>query len=331
MAASPIPTADPLVRRPFGQTGLAVPPLAVGCAPLGDMPEAFGYGVPEEQALATLRAAFASPIPFIDTAALYGDGESERRVGRAVTELGGLPPDAFLQTKAGRDPSTNDFSGETVKRRLERSLHLLGVDRFAVVYLHDPEHTTFAAAMAPGGPVEVLRRYQEQGVIAHLGVAAGPIPLEIRYLETGLFAAVITHNRHTLLNRSAEPLLAFAAARGIALLNAAPYASGLLAKGPDAGARYVYQDAPPATLDRLRRIAEACDRHAVPLAAAALQFSTRDPRVTATIVGMSRPERLDQTLALLRHPIPVALWPELDALGADLDDPESTRFQRAEG
>lgn len=321
---------DPFTRRPFGQTGLSVPPLAVGCAPIGDMPEAFGYGVPEDQALATIRAAFASPIPYIDTAALYGDGESERRVGLVIRELGGLPPNAVLQTKAGRDPKTGDFSGDTVKRRFERSLTLLGLDHIAIVYLHDPEHTTFAQAMAPGGPVDVLQRYQEQGVIGHLGVAGGPIPLEIRYVETGLFAAVITHNRYTLINRSADPLLDLAAARGLAVLNAAPYGSGVLVKGPDAYPRYAYQQASPEMVSRIRHLTEICDRHGVPLAAAALQFSTRDPRITATIVGMSHPDRLAQTLALASQPIPDALWPELDALGADQDDPEADRFVRAE-
>ncbi len=319
-------TADPLARRPFGQTGLLVPPIAVGCAPLGDMPDAFAYGVPEDRALATLRAALDSPIPYLDTAAWYGDGESERRVGLVLRERGGLPQGAVLQTKAGRDPDTDDFSGETVKRRFERSLQLLGLDRVAIVYLHDPEHTPFARAMAPGGPVDVLRQYQEQGVIAHLGVAAGPIPLEIRYLETGLFDAVITHNRFTLINRSAAPLLDLAHARGLALLNAAPYGSGVLAKGPDAYPRYAYQQADPQTIDRVRRLAAICHRHGVPLAAAALQFSTRDPRVTATIVGMSRPERLQETLDLLRHPIPDALWPEIDAVPHDSADPESSRF-----
>ena len=317
---------DLFARRPFGQTGLNVPPLAVGCAPIGDMPEAFGYGVPEGQALATVRAAFASPIPYIDTAALYGDGESERRVGLVLRELGGLPANAILQTKAGRDPKTNDFSGETVKRRFERSLALLGLDHIAIVYLHDPEHTTFAQAMAPGGPVDVLRRYQEQGVIDHLGVAGGPIPLEIRYVETGLFAAVITHNRYTLINRSAAPLLDLAAARGLAVLNAAPYGSGVLAKGPDAYPRYAYQQASPEMVARVRRLAEICDRYGVPLAAAALQFSTRDSRITSTVVGMSAPERIQQTLDLLRHPIPDALWPELAAVPADTADPEVNRW-----
>ncbi len=330
MAASTIET-DPLARRPFGRTGLSVPPIALGCAPLGDMPETFDYGVPEDRALATIRATLDSPIPYLDTAASYGDGESERRVGLVLAERGGLPAGAVLQTKAGRDPKTDDYSGETVKRRFERSLQLLGVDRLETVFLHDPEHTPFAAAMAPGGPVEVLRSYQEQGVIGHLGVAPGPIALAIRYAETGLFAAVITHNRWTLINRSAAPLLDLAAERGLALLNAAPYGSGVLAKGVDAYPRYAYQTADAETVECIRRLEEICARHGVPLAAAALQFSTRDPRVTSTIVGMSRPERVAETLALLQHPIPDALWPEVDAVPHDTADPEASRFpSRAE-
>src|SRR5215207_8302438 len=87
-----------LARRPFGKTGLMVPPIAIGCAPLGDMKDTFQYSVTEENAVATIRAALASPIDHIDTAALYGDGESERRVGLALRELGGLPVGAILQT-----------------------------------------------------------------------------------------------------------------------------------------------------------------------------------------------------------------------------------------
>ena len=146
-----------LERRTFGSTPLMVPPIAVGCAPMGNMVDTFLYAVTEEDAVATIREAMAGPINYIDTAALYGDGESERRVGLAIKELGGLPDDAVLQTKQGRDPQTNDYSGETVKRRMERSLQLLGVDRVDIVYLHDAEWTTFEEAMAPGGPVPVLQ------------------------------------------------------------------------------------------------------------------------------------------------------------------------------
>jgi len=320
--------ADPLARKPFGQTGLLVPPVAVGCAPIGNMPEAFAYGVAEEDALATIRAALDSPIPYIDTAALYGDGESERRVGIVLRERGGLPENAFLQTKQGRNPKNDDYSGETVKRGMERSLELLGVDRIEVVYLHDQEWTTFDEAFAPGGPVEVLQQFRDQGAIGHLGVAGGPIPVQIQYIETGLFDAVIHHNRYTLLNRSAEPLIDAAAARGMAVLNAAPYGSGMLVKGPDAYPRYAYQQASPEMIDRVRRYAAVAERHGVPLPAVALQFSTRDPRITATIVGMSRPERIAQTIRFLTTPIPDALWDEIAEIPFDTNDPEEYRFKR---
>src|SRR5690606_39043010 len=108
-----------LARRTFGNTSLEVPPVAMGCAPLGSMEDTFLYAVPEDEAIATVKAALASPFDYIDTAALYGDGVSEARVGMALKELGGLPEGAVLQTKAGRDPADNNFRGETVKRRFE--------------------------------------------------------------------------------------------------------------------------------------------------------------------------------------------------------------------
>jgi D-threo-aldose 1-dehydrogenase len=262
----------------------------------------------------------------VDTAAAYGDGESERRIGRVLREFGGLPAGAVLATKADRDLRTGEFSGEQIRRSVERSLRLLGLDRLQIVYLHDPEHTTFPAAMAPGGPVEVLLGFKGQGLIQHVGIAGGPVDLLMRFVETGAFQAVVTHNRYTLLNRTAEPLLELATQRGLAVLNAAPYGSGLLAAGPDRYARYAYQDAPTDLVERTRQIEQLCRGFGVPLAAAALQFSLRDPRLTSTIVGVSRPERLEDTLRLMKHPVPDELWPALAPFGAWDDDPERGRW-----
>jgi D-threo-aldose 1-dehydrogenase len=306
---------DVALRRPLGSTGLSVSPLCVGCAPLGDMPETFEYGVDEDRAFQTLEAVFESPINFLDTAASYGDGESERRIGEVLKRRGGLPEGVVLATKADRDLQTGEFSGEQMRRSVERSLKLLGLDRLQLVYLHDPEHERFEHLMAPGGAVEVLRDLKDEGVIEHLGVAGGPIDMEIRYVETGLFEAVITHNRYTLVDRSAEPLLDVAAERGVALLNAAPYGSGILAKGPDAYARYAYEEAPQEMVERVRAMQEACREFGVPLAAAALQFSMRDPRVASTIVGMSRPERVEQTLELAAFTVPDELRERLNRSG----------------
>ena len=307
---------EPSSRRRLGKTGLSVSPICIGCASLGDMPETFDYSVSERQARETLRAVFGSEINFLDTAASYGDGESERRIGGVLREMGGLPEGVVLATKADRDLQSGDFSGAQMRRSVERSLNLLGLEKLQLLYLHDPEHESFEHMMSPGGPVEALVSLKEEGIVEHLGVAGGPIDFMIRLVETGLFEAAITHNRYTLVEQSAEPLLDVAAERGVALLNAAPYGSGILAKGPDSYSRYAYGEAPKELVDRVRKMQEACREHDVPLAAAALQFSTHDPRVASTIVGVSRPERVGQTLELATHPIPDELWERLDTISA---------------
>jgi D-threo-aldose 1-dehydrogenase len=318
----------PMPRRPLGPTGLMVTPVCLGCAPLGDMPDTFAYSVPEDRAGATLRAAFTGPINFIDTAASYGDGEAERRIGLALQELGGVPEGVVLATKADRDLHTGDFSGDQMRRSVERSLRLMGLEKLQLVYLHDPEHSTFGAITAPGGALDVLVRLKEEGVIEHLGVAGGPIDMSVAYVETGAFEVAITHNRYTLINRSAEPLLQATAARGLALVNAAPYGSGMLAKGPEAYPRYAYQQAPPEMIEKVRRLDAICGRHGIPLAAAALQFSLRDPRVHSTIVGMTRPERIAQTVELANTAIPDECWAELEAIAdPQRDDPEARRWR----
>jgi D-threo-aldose 1-dehydrogenase len=278
------------------------------------MPETFAYEVAEEQALATIRAIFARPITFVDTAASYGDGESERRIGIVLRELRGLPPGFVLATKADRNLQTGDFSGAQMRRSVERSLKLLGLEQLQLLYLHDPEHISFEQAMAPGGPVEVLQRCKEEGLIAHLGVAGGPIDLMKRFVETDLFEAAISHNRYTLLNTEADSFWDVCAQHHVAAVNAAPYGSGILVKGPDAYPRYMYEDAPVSMVARARRLQTACERYHVPLAAAALQFSLREPRITSTIVGLSRPERLAETLRAAQWPIPADLWDDLDRI-----------------
>ena len=316
-----------LQSRPLGNTGLLVTPLCFGCASLGDMPETFGFSVAKDQAHETLRAAFESPVNFLDTAASYGNGESEARIGEVLRELGGVPPGYVIATKADRDLSIGDFSGEQMRRSVERSLRLLRLDRLPLLYLHDPEHASYEEIMSPGGAVEVLVGLTEEGIIEHLGVAGGPIELMIRYVETGLFEAVITHNRYTLINRTALPLLDVATDLRVPVLNAAPYGSGILVKGPDAYARYAYQKAPDELIETVRAMSEVCQEYDVPLAAAALQFSMKDPRVVSTIVGLSRPERVKQTLDLATQPIPDELWPRLEALVPDEQrDPEESRW-----
>jgi D-threo-aldose 1-dehydrogenase len=261
-------------------------------------------------------------IDFLDTAAIYGYdaaepngfGESERRIGQVLRERGGLPPGKVLSTKADREPGTNRFDGEQARRSIEGSRERLGLDTLQIVYLHDVEYCSWDELTGPGGAIEVLRDYRERGVIGHLGLAAGPIDEMLRYLDLGGWACVISHNRYTLLERSAEPLIRACQERGTAFVNAAPYGSGMLAKGPSRYPRYMYAEASDEMVMRAMALEKTCERAGVPLAAAALQFSLRDRRVASTIVGMTKPRRLAETAALARVSIPETLWAELDAV-----------------
>jgi D-threo-aldose 1-dehydrogenase len=300
--------------RRLGRTGIRVTSLCVGTSPLASMPGLYGYEVGEARAVATVQAALASPIRFLDTSNGYGaHGESELRIGEALRRSGGTPDDFVLATKVDPRPGSSDFSGARVRESYGESLDRLGVDRVPLLHLHDPERIGFEAAMAPGGPVEALRKLKDEGRVDWMGVAGGALSVLRPLVDTGIFDVVLTHNRHTLLDRSAEELIAAASAGGLGVLNAAPYGGGLLAKGPASTSKYAYAERGDAHA-AAERMHAACARHSVPLAAAALQFSLRDERIASTVVGVSAPERIEQTLTLAGHDIPDELWTELEEL-----------------
>jgi len=304
--------------RPLGRSGLQITPLTVGGAPLGSMPKNFGYEVAEEQGVATAMAALTGPIRAIDTSCAYSDGESERRIGIALARVGGLPDDYVLSTKVTRDLATGDFSGAQMRRAIAGSLERLGLDRVPLLYLHDPENTTFAAASERGGPIEVLRELKDTGVAAAIGVAGGDTAIITEYVDTGWFDVLLTHNRFTLVNRTAERMIDHAVDRGMGVVNAAVYGGGILATGTSSSSRYGYRDAPEVLLDAIRRIEVLCAGADVPLAAAATRFSVRDPRISSTVLGISRPGRIADAVDAGALPIPESLFDEIDRIASAL-------------
>ncbi len=305
-----------LTRHLLGTTGLSVSSVCIGTSPLGSIPRLYGYEVAADQAIATVRAALHGPFNFIDTSNAYGDGESERRIGEALKDAGGLPEDFVLATKVDPDPETGDFSGDRVRASLEESLERLGVDRLQLLYLHDPERISFAEATSAQGAVPALVALKEQGLVDHIGVAGGPIDVLMDYVNTGVFEVVLTHNRYTLIDQTAGPLLREAARRGIGVVNAAPYGGGMLVKGPQVQPVYAYRRDEEATRQKALRMQALCEGFGVPLAAAALQFSVREPLIASTAVGVSSADRIEQTRRLLEHEVPEALWQQLDVVAS---------------
>ncbi len=305
---------------------LAVHRLCFGLAPLGSMPDTYGYGVTAEDAHATVRTIFDGGIGFLDTSRNYGMGRSEERIGDVIRERGRLPKEVVISTKLDRDFETNRFDAARARRSLDESLKALGVDHIQLLHLHDPE---WAASLdeinGRNGAIAELFRMKEEGLADAVGLAAGRTDIMIPLLKEWDFDALITHNRFTLANRHAEPMIDLAVERKIAVLNAAPYSGGVLAKGSVQQPRYAYQKATAEMLKPIERIEQVCAKHGIPVGAAALQFSMRDPRITSTIVGVSKPERIAQTVAWANHTISDEAWIELLALSYETSDPEATR------
>ncbi|GAA2753867.1 aldo/keto reductase [Amnibacterium kyonggiense] len=299
----------------LGSTGITVTELCFGASPIGSLPGLYSHPVDEDRGVATVEAVLRSPIRFIDTSNGYGTaGESERRIGAALRRPGGKPDDVVIASKVDPAPGDPDFSGDRVRRSFEESLERLGLDRLPLLHLHDAERIPFEEGVAPGGPLRALVDLKERGLVDAIGVASGPVPLIEQYLATGEFDVVLSHNRYTLLDRSAEAMYRSARERGIGVLNAAPYGGGILSQGPDAVPRYAYGQGSAAQVDAARAMAAACARHDVPLGAVALQFSLRSDLVDSTVVGMSSPSRLEETEALAATAVPDELWAELEAL-----------------
>lgn len=300
---------------PVGSTGIHVSSICVGTSPLGGMAAIYGYDVEENQAISTLAEVLATEsINFIDSSNDYGNGESERRIGAAIREAGGLPNGLVLATKADPSPGNPDFSAKRIRASFLESAERMGVERFDIYYVHDPERVPFEEAVGPGGALEGMLALKDEGLVTTIGVAGWDTALARRYVDTGAIDVVLNHNRYTLLDQSAGPLIDYVRDAGLAFINAAPYSSGILAKPASAKPRFSYVSPSDAITQQTARFRAVCAEYGVDLAAVALQFSTRDPRITSTIVGVSHPDRVRALVANDAVDIPDELWENVDRL-----------------
>lgn len=300
--------------------------IGLGTSALGGNPRIYGYDVPESTAVATVERVLESrSIRLLDTSNEYGGGESERRIGLAIRQRGGLPAGHVLATKADPEIGSRDFSGERVRDSFNESAQRLGVARFDIFHLHDPDRFPFAEMAAPGAAVAAMVDLKLTGRAGLIGVAGGSIDEMRRYVDLDVFDVVLTHNRYTLLDQSANALIEHAHAAGVGVINAAPYASGMLAKPVAAAPRYQYRRPDDRIVARTDVLRELCRRFDVPLAALALQFSTRDERIVSTLVGVSDPARVEDLERNAAMTLPAELWHEVAnligfALHPDTDD-----------
>jgi len=328
---------DPFLRRPIATTRLEVTQLGFGGASLGDMRESLA----EAQASASIEAAHAAGIGYFDTSPWYGNGKSELRFGHVLRTK---PRDSFvLSTKVGRvhrrpaEPDGYrhpawagglpfeprfDYSRDGVHKSYEMSLARLGLNRIDALLIHDLDprfHKTEAGVEArfneldAGGGYRALADLKAAGEIAAIGAGINVVGMIPRFLQRWPIDFFLVAMPYTLLDQDGLAELALCADQGVSIVIGAPYASGILARGPGPGAFYRYQPAEPDIMEKAQRIAEVCRRHGVPLAAAALQFPLGQANVVSVIPGPVAAEEVRQNLAGMRRDIPDALWAELKA------------------
>ncbi|MGW2522056.1 aldo/keto reductase [Streptomyces sp. NPDC001617] len=314
--------------RRLGRTAVEVTELGFGGGPLG------GLFAPldDDTAAQALAAAWDSGIRYFDTSPHYGIGHSERRIGEL---LRGKPrTESVLSTKVGRllvpqDPADRmdeafavpathrrvwDFSREGVLRSVEDSLARMGLDRIEVLYLHDAEKH-FEAALRGGFPA--LAELRSQGVVGAIGAGMyhpGKLARLVRETDPDV---VMLSGRYTLLDHSAlDELLPACAERGVSVLAASVFNSGLLATDrPTEGARFDYAPAAPELLDRVNRIADVCEAHGVTVPQAAMAFPLLHPAVTGIVVGMRSVDEVRRNVAAFEARIPAQLWSDLRGEG----------------
>jgi D-threo-aldose 1-dehydrogenase len=316
-------------RRRIGRTPLEVTALGLGTATLGSA----RIPVSRETAEEIVRAAWVGGVRYVDTAPFYGVGQAERAVGDALRDR--PRQDWVLSTKVGRllrpmpqSPATlerrhplpfdvvYDYSHDAIMRSFEDSLQRLGLARIDILYVHDIGAYQHGAA-APrhmqklrDSGYRALEGLKRSGAVGAIGIGVNEREVLLEAMEWGDWDAFLLAGRYTLLEQApVEDLLPKCVARGVSIVVGGPFNSGILA-GRDT---WNYDTAPPEIAARAKAIGAICERHRVPLPAAALQFPLAHPAVAAVIPGPRDVAEFEANLKLLEYPIPPALWADLRA------------------
>ena len=318
-----------LLRR-LGTTRTEVTQLGFGGAALGNLFRA----VPEADAREAVEEALSLGVQYFDTAPYYGYGLSEHRIGavlrtaarhefRLSTKVGRLLRADLVQSRGTEfcDPlpfgAVFDYGYDATRRSLEDSLQRLGLGRIDIALIHDldpsvhePDAHARYLKQARDGALRALAEMREQGIVTAIGLGINDSRAAEQFVREHALDVVLLAGRYTLLEQeAAESFLPECVRRGVSVVIGGPFNSGVLA-GDRAGA-YDYAPAPGSVRERVARLRAVCERHGVPLAAAALRFPFGQPAVASVIPGMRSAAEVRDNVRLFNTEVPGSLWEEL--------------------
>ncbi|NOJ45720.1 aldo/keto reductase [Bradyrhizobium archetypum] len=320
--------------RVFGRTGMQLSVLGFGCGAVGGL-MVRGDAADQERAIAR---AIAAGVNYFDTAVQYGDGESEKNLGRVLQKL--KPAGVVVGTKVRLPPSERGRIDEAVRLSLEGSLARLRLERVDILHLHNP------ITGQGGGPalsvgqvldevVPAFERLRQQGKIRFLGMTAlGDTAALHQVINAGVFdSAQVVYN---MLNPSAAAelptnypaqdygrLFDRTEGAGVGIVGIRVLAGGALSgsaerhpiAGPapePIGSAKSYD----ADIDRARRLVPLIDEgFAASLTEAATRFAISHPAMGTILVGIATPQQFEDALAAVeRGPPPQAALDRLSEL-----------------
>ncbi|MCS5497705.1 aldo/keto reductase [Cnuibacter physcomitrellae] len=258
----------------LGRTGMQVAPVSFGTAPLGQL---FGP-VPEERGAAVVAEAIDLGITFFDTSPYYGD--AEERLGRA---LKGRRDRVLIGTKAGRNPGeVFDFSPTAIRRSVEESLRRLRTDHVDVLQLHDIEFVDLGPVLTDG--YETLVALRDEGKCLAIGMTGYSLATARRVIAETDCDVFLNFGHGTLLDGSLSSLGDLARSNGVALVNAAAVALGLLTP---AVRRYADEGhmAPTGVVQAALRMSEVCEEAGASISFLANQYAIQRGGAVTTVIG----------------------------------------------
>jgi D-threo-aldose 1-dehydrogenase len=336
---------DPFENVRVGNTGVEVPRLGLGTAPLSGMVLGDGLygGTAHEEAISIINRARELGISYVDTAPLYGVGRAEARVGMsAYATSNSADRDSFvISTKIGRvlnpiaggisienDPdgigelqSVNSWTWDDVHRSIEESLQRLHLDRIDIIYVHDPDVESYGEEQSVNEAFPALIELRDQGVIKAIGCGMNEWQLPLKFIQRFDLDIILLAGRYTLLDHSGlEEFLPACVKLDVKIAIGGPYNSGILARDLSQPVTFNYEQAPAHLVDHARKLTEICVAHGVDLKAAALQFVLAHPAVATAIPGAQSVAELEQNVAMVQQEIPAALWSDMRSAGLIPDE-----------
>ena len=333
---------DPFAKIQLGNTGVAVPRLGLGTAPLSGMVLGDGLcgGTAHDEAVRIISRAQELGISYVDTAPLYGTGRAEARLGQST--YASADRDSFVvSTKIGRvlNPvhgrsspeddadgigeliAVNSWTRDDVHRSIEESLVRLNLDSVEIIYVHDPDVETYGENQALDEAFPALIELREQGVIKAIGCGMNEWQMPLIFIQRFDLDIILLAGRYTLLDHSGlAEFLPACVERDVKITVGGPYNSGILARDLSQPVTFNYEQAPDNLVNQARKLTDICVAHDVDLKAAALQFVLAHPAVATAVPGAQSIAELEQNISMVEQEIPAAMWSDMRAARLIPDD-----------